>query len=142
MESTRAVLEEFYAAEAEYVAAGGPGQADFGRLARCLSRDVVIRQAPGLPWSDAGDWRGHDGVRAFMAAFARTWRSMEVQHHRIVAAEDRVAVELEVRFESAATGRALTTSIVQINTVRDGRIAEIKPYYWEPEAVQRACRTA
>ncbi|MGA4543370.1 hypothetical protein ACPA54_25605 [Uniformispora flossi] len=40
-----AVLEKFYAAEADYIAAGGPGKASFDELAACLDPDVVMYHA-------------------------------------------------------------------------------------------------
>ncbi|MGR6999076.1 hypothetical protein ACU686_14535 [Yinghuangia aomiensis] len=56
-----AVLEKFYAAEADYIAAGGLGKAGFDELAACLDPDVVMYQAPGLPYG--GTWRGPRGHR-------------------------------------------------------------------------------
>jgi ketosteroid isomerase-like protein len=100
---------------------------------------VIIRQAPDLPFSRDGDWTGHAGVLAFMEAFAETWHSMEVLAQHVIGDHETVVVLLDVRFVSAATRRSLTTSIAQVNTIKAGRIAEIKPYYWEPAAVQRVC---
>ncbi|MEV4439973.1 hypothetical protein AB0K09_13265 [Streptomyces sp. NPDC049577] len=34
-------------------------------------------------------------------------------------------------------GRRLETSVMQLFTVRDGRIAEIRPFYWDTAAVTR-----
>ncbi|MFI7492798.1 hypothetical protein ACIBXA_30920 [Micromonospora echinaurantiaca] len=54
------VLKRMYAAEAEYLAAGGPGTADFTPLAPFFSREVVLYQAETLPYG--GTWRGHEGI--------------------------------------------------------------------------------
>jgi hypothetical protein len=41
-----------------------------------------------------------------------------------------------------ATGREPETRIVQEMTVRDGRIYEIRPFYWDPAAVSAALEPA
>ncbi|WP_342589069.1 hypothetical protein [Streptomyces sp. Ncost-T6T-1] len=40
------------------------------------------------------------------------------------------------------TGRTLETTIVQLIRVRDGRIEEFRPFYWDPAAVRGALQTA
>ncbi|MET9323007.1 nuclear transport factor 2 family protein [Streptomyces sp. NPDC003038] len=131
--SASEVLTRFYAAESAYVAAGGPGRAPFGELAACLDPEVVLHQAPGLPY--AGDWRGPDGIERFMAVMGEVWQSVEfLDQRRIIDGQD-VVVTSRVRFVARASGRALDTTIVQLMTVRDGRIREIRPFYWDPAAV-------
>ena len=139
MPTPQETLTEFYAAEADYVAAGGPGRGDFAPLARRLDPDVVVWQAPGLPFSGTGEWRGHAGVEAWMATFAETWSSMKVRSSHVLADASRVVAILDVAFRSRASGRELMTSIVQVIAVREGRIHEIRPFYWDPQAVRDAC---
>ncbi|MFH8405063.1 nuclear transport factor 2 family protein [Streptomyces sp. NPDC018019] len=134
---TRAVLERFYEAERAYVAAGGPGRADFSALAACLAPDVVLHQSPGLPY--AGEWRGPAGMERFMAVMGRLWRSMEFLEQRQSVDGEEVVVTSRVRFTARATGRVLTTTIVQLMTVREGRIREVRPFYWDPAAVAETC---
>ncbi|WP_010312955.1 hypothetical protein [Saccharopolyspora spinosa] len=55
--ATKSVLEGMYAAEAGYVAAGGPGEASFAPLAEFFSPDVVLHQAEAMPYG--GTWHGH-----------------------------------------------------------------------------------
>ncbi|NKY30170.1 hypothetical protein [Nocardia gamkensis] len=83
------VLTGMYAAEAEYLAAGGPGSASFDPLAPFFHASVVLHQAENLPYG--GTWRGHDGM-------------------------ERLTI-----------------------TVVDGRIAEVRPFYWDTAAVAAAC---
>ncbi|MGW5354225.1 hypothetical protein ACWERV_27365 [Streptomyces sp. NPDC004031] len=47
-------LQDFYAAESAYIAAGGMGEAGFDGLTECLDPDVVMYQAPGLPYGERG----------------------------------------------------------------------------------------
>ncbi|MEJ3651492.1 nuclear transport factor 2 family protein [Actinomycetes bacterium KLBMP 9759] len=134
-----AVMDEFYAAEAEYVAAGGAGEASFDRLAQCLDPDVVMYQAPGLPYSGSGAWHGHDGLQKFVTAFSETWQEMDIVEQQKLADSDTVVVLLHVRLRSRVTGRWLDTSIVQVDKIKDGRITEFRPFYWDPAAVADVC---
>ncbi|MFC9297262.1 nuclear transport factor 2 family protein [Streptomyces sp. NPDC057011] len=134
--TTSETLTRFYAAETAYVAAGGPGRAAFDDIAACLDPQVVLHQAPGLPY--AGDWRGPEGIERFMAVMGEAWRSIEfLDQHRMIDGPD-VVVTSRVRFVARATGRSLETRIVQLMTVRDGKITEIRPFYWDPPAVAAA----
>ncbi|WP_246257606.1 nuclear transport factor 2 family protein [Amycolatopsis anabasis] len=128
-----AVLDRFYAAERDYVAAGGPGRADFGGIAACLDPEVVLYSQPGLPYG--GIWRGHAGIERFLGAMSDAWASIDFLDQRQVAEGDRIAVFLRVCFTARATGRAIDTTLLQLNTVRDGLVTEFRPYYWDPAAV-------
>ncbi|MEV5748047.1 nuclear transport factor 2 family protein [Actinoallomurus sp. NPDC052308] len=139
-EDVRTVLDEFFAAEAAYISAGGPGVADFGGMAAHLDPDVVMHQAPTLPYG--GVWRGHDGMERFMAAMSRAWRSLEFLERRQWTDGDTVIVSNHGRLTARATGRSIETTVLQVFTVRDRLIAEIRPFYWDTAAVNETLRTA
>ncbi|TDU89842.1 hypothetical protein EV138_3419 [Kribbella voronezhensis] len=135
-----AAMNRFYAAEAAYVAAGGSAAgADFTAVAACLDPDVVLYQAPGLPFTGTGEWRGHRGIQTFQDLFAETWQSMDVVQARVVADTSTVVMLLQVRFRARATGGTIETRIVQVNEIANGRIAEFRPYYWDPAAIVEVC---
>jgi uncharacterized protein len=134
-----AVMERFYAAEAAYVAAGGSAKASFEELAVCLDPEVVLYQAPGLPFSGTGTWRGHDGIQRFLEVFSQTWESTELLEAKPLVDGDTVVMLLRVRFRARATGRELDTRIVQVNTIRNGRVSEFRPFYWDPAAIADVC---
>ncbi|WP_211225459.1 nuclear transport factor 2 family protein [Amycolatopsis nigrescens] len=128
-----AVLEKFYVAERRYVAAGGSGKADFGEVAQYLDPGIVLYSAPGLPYG--GTWRGHDGMERFLGAMSDAWESMEFLEQRQVVDDGQVAMFLRVRFCARGSGRELETTLLQLNTVRDGLVTEFRPYYFDPAAV-------
>ncbi|MEV0620581.1 nuclear transport factor 2 family protein [Nonomuraea sp. NPDC050404] len=134
------VMRRFYAAEAAYVAAGGPGKASYDQVAEHLDPEVVLYQAPGLPFT--GTWRGRDGMERFLAVFSGLWESMEFLEQDHWGDDDTVVVRSRVRFRARATGREIDTLILQVVTVRDGRMLECRPVYWDPAAVSEACDTA
>lgn len=129
-----AVLTSMYAAEAEYLAAGGPGKASFALLAPFFAPDVVLHQADALPYG--GTWRGHAGMERFFLAMSRAWQSFDMLEQEFLATGTTAVVLTQVR--ARATGRTLTFPILQTLTVKDGRIAEVRPYYWDTAAIADA----
>ncbi|MFI1385167.1 nuclear transport factor 2 family protein [Embleya sp. NPDC020886] len=132
----RAVLEAFFAAEAAYIGAGGRGRASFAELAACLAPDVVMYQAPGLPYG--GPRYGPSGIEDFMAAMSEAWREMEFLEQRFAVDGESVAILNRGLLTARATGRVLDTWVMQMITVRDGLITEIRPFYWDTKAVDAA----
>ncbi|GAB2589739.1 nuclear transport factor 2 family protein [Streptomyces capparidis] len=134
MTESVAVLTRMYAAEAEYLASGGTG---FDALAPYFAPDVVLYQAEALPYG--GTWRGHAGIADHMAAMSATWESFAFSEQRFLATGGTAVVLTSVRARARATGRELAFPILQTITVADGRITEVRPFYWDTKAVADAC---
>ncbi|MFJ1460196.1 nuclear transport factor 2 family protein [Nocardia sp. N2S4-5] len=132
------VLEGMYRAEAEYLAAGGPGRASFATLAPFFAPDVVLYQAEGLPYG--GIWRGHDGMEQFFRAMSGVWERFEMVEQTYLSGVSPLVVRTWVSARARATGRDLKFPILQTITVADGRIAEVRPFYWDTAAIADACR--
>ncbi|MBB6377679.1 ketosteroid isomerase-like protein [Pseudonocardia eucalypti] len=130
------VLQGMYAAEARYLAAGGPGNASFAPLAPFFADHVVLHQADGLPYG--GVWRGHEGMERFFVAMSRAWSVFEMVEQRFLARDSPLVVLTQVHARARATGRELDFPILQTITVTDGRISEVRPFYWDTAAIQRA----
>jgi hypothetical protein len=126
-----------YAAEVRYLAAGGPGKADFAELAPFFDPQVVLYQAEGLPYG--GTWHGHDGMERFFLAMSRTWESFEMKEQEILADQDTIVVWTLVHARARATGQELDFPIVQTIRVLNGRISEVRPFYWDTQAIAMAC---
>ncbi|MDL4773394.1 MULTISPECIES: nuclear transport factor 2 family protein [Thermomonosporaceae] len=133
MSTSLAVLKRFYAAEAEYLTSGGPGKADFGGMAKCLDPEVTLHQAASLPYG--GTWRGHAGMERFMATMSELWASLEFVDQRFATEGDTVVAYNRAIMCSRATGRSLDASIVQWITIKDGLVAEFRPYYLDTAEV-------
>lgn len=137
--SPRLVLERMYQAEAEYLAAGGPGAASFTTLAPFFAPDVVLWQADALPYG--GDWRGHDGMERFFRAMSATWDRFELIEQVFLSDADPVVVLTHVNARSRESGRELRFPILQTITVTEGLITEVRPFYWDTAAIADACST-
>ncbi|GAA0948793.1 nuclear transport factor 2 family protein [Actinocorallia libanotica] len=132
-----AVLSGMYAAEAKYLAAGGPGEASFDLLAPFFSPDVVLHQADALPYG--GVWRGHAGMERFFSEMSRAWESFDMVRQEFLATGETAVVLTEVRARSRAKGHELVFPILQTITVEEGRITEVRPFYWDTAAIADAC---
>ena len=126
-----------YAAESEYLAAGGPGTASFDKLAPFFAPDVVLHQAEALPYG--GIWRGHRGMEQFFLAMSDTWEAFEMTDQELLSTDGTAVVLTHVHARSRATGRELNFPILQTVRVVDGRIAEVRPFYWDTAAIVAAC---
>ncbi|MFJ7271790.1 nuclear transport factor 2 family protein [Streptomyces sp. NPDC099050] len=131
------LLTGMYAAEAEYLAAGGPGEAPFDLLASFFAPDVVLHQADALPYG--GTWRGHEGMEEFFLAMSRVWEAFDMVEQEFLATGETAVVLTQVCARARATGRELTFPILQTIRVEDGRIREVRPFYWDTEAIAAAC---
>ncbi|WP_067791748.1 nuclear transport factor 2 family protein [Nocardia amikacinitolerans] len=138
--TTTDVLTGMYAAEAAYFAAGGPGRASFTTLAPFFAEDVVLYQAEGMPYG--GIWRGHAGLERFFATMAAVWEVFELVDQQFLATGETAVVHTEVRARARATGRELRFPILQTLRVEDGRITEIRPFYWDTKEIAAACTIA
>ena len=133
----RPLLRGMYAAESEYLAAGGPGVARFDTLAPFFAPDVVLYQAEALPYG--GIWRGHDGMEQFFVAMAETWEAFEMVDQQFLSTSGIAVVLTQVHARARATGQELDFAILQTIRVVGGRISEVRPFYWDTAAIAAAC---
>ncbi|WP_249374634.1 nuclear transport factor 2 family protein [Streptomyces sp. I05A-00742] len=133
------VIQGMYEAESRYLAAGGPGTASFATtLAPYFAYDVVLHQADSLPYG--GTWHRHDGMARFFLAMSLAWERFDILEQRFLGVDgDTVVVHSRVGARARATGRELEFPIVQTIVVRDGRIASVRPFYWDTAAIAAAC---
>lgn len=131
------VLTGMYAAEAEYLAAGGAGEASFDLLAPFFSPNVELHQADALPYG--GTWRGHNGMTRFFLAMGQVWETFDMVQQTFLATGETAVVLTHVRARVRATGRELSFPILQTIKVKDGQISEVRPFYWDTQAIADAC---
>jgi len=126
-----------YTAEVEYLAAGGPGKATFAPLAPFFAPDVVLHQADALPYG--GTWHGHKGMEQFFVAMSKTWESFDMVEQTFLNDKNPLVVLTQVHARARATGQELDFPILQTITISDGRISDVRPFYWDTAAIATAC---
>jgi hypothetical protein len=125
------LVKRYAAAATESMPDDGAGSNAEQRLARLLDLldpDVRFSVAPSLPYG--GEYVGHAGFLALGEQFGKTWQVIDNGAGGYAdIGENRVVGFYNPTFKSVATGRTVSFGVVEIITVRDGRIAELIPYY-------------
>jgi uncharacterized protein len=114
-----------------FMAATGAERRDERR--NLLHDDFVVHEAGGLPFS--GDYHGSQG---FFELLNRMNDVLELTVGPITTdplGDGAVAARFRLTFISRASGKSVEMGLVEIYTVRDGRIAELDVYYKDPAAV-------
>ncbi|WP_232374708.1 nuclear transport factor 2 family protein [Mycolicibacterium mengxianglii] len=132
------VLNAFYRAERSYMAAGGAAAgASFDEMGATLDPDVALHQSPDLPWG--GEWTGYQGFKDWSIEMSRHWDALEVKEPVFFERGDQVIVLCRLVTRSRLTGEILDYPMTQVVTVRNGRITEFQPFYWNVPHYRQAC---
>jgi ketosteroid isomerase-like protein len=95
-----------------------------------LDPEVAFHACPSLP--HGGDYVGHDSFLKMGEQFRELWNTpggVDLQY--LDAGEDKVVTMASFTFESRHTGRSAPNRMVEIVTVRNGKIAELVAYYYD-----------
>jgi uncharacterized protein len=98
-----------------------------------LHKDFVVHAAGGLPFS-GGYW----GATGFFERLERMNDELELAPGPIAVdpvGEHEVVARFRLKFTSRASGASVEMGIIEIYTLRDGRIAELDVYYKDAAAV-------
>ncbi len=147
-ESPKRVLERFYEAEREYMQAGEGGQSDdgdsqsddFAAMQATLDPAVVLHQSPDLPFG--GEFQGHAGYRRWAEAMRTLFDRVDAQSPTFYENHETVVVTCELVTRIRATGGEIKLPMVQVVTVRHGKIIEFRPFYWNVPAYAAAAAPA
>jgi hypothetical protein len=96
-----------------------------------LDPAISVPVCPSLP--HGGDWVGHDGYLNMIEQVTK-WRKTigGRRSSRILDADDdHVLLIITFESESVKTGRTFPIRMVEVYTLRDGKITELVPYYWD-----------
>jgi ketosteroid isomerase-like protein len=108
---------------------GSPHEERLAEIMELVHPDIVVPVAGSLPFG--GIHVGHDSFLAMGAEFAKTWVIIESEAEIVGMDDGRVAVFDSPLFESVATGRQVRCTMVEFLRVKDGKIAEVVPYYFD-----------
>lgn len=124
-EVNRSIVDRFYAA--------GP-RGDIDTMMDCLADDVVIHEPSYLPYG--GEYRGKDGLSAVYSAVAQLADVSQFKVHYVVVDGDR-AVAFG-GFPVNDTGQF--THFAEESRLVDGKIAEIRLYYYDAQSMLGAAK--
>src|SRR5258708_35779660 len=101
-----------------------------------LHPDNVFDEAEGLPFG--GDYSGSEGFIRLLKDVGRLFE-VKLSEPQVTDAGDCVLVRLTGTFTSRATGRTLETPVVDLYTVRDGKVARVDVFYKDTNAMAALC---
>lgn len=114
-------------------------QGDYDQVGTLLKQDFALHQSESLPYG--GLYHGVEGVEAFFKIFFGLWRqfrSEEVEYFELDA--ERVLVLSRVRATTHA-GEEIDMPMAQLFRVKNQKLAEARPFYWDTAEIMRAANS-
>jgi hypothetical protein len=105
-------------------------------MAEALHPDIVLYQAESLPYG--GEWRGHEGLEAWLHTMRKTWSSLELKDAHLVEGHDIVIVLATFEAQARLTGRKVRMPICEEIRLRDGLPVEWRVFYFDTGAILNA----
>ncbi|KAL4940554.1 hypothetical protein BDV06DRAFT_196396 [Aspergillus oleicola] len=137
--TARAVLNAFYDAERIYMSAS-PETRDFSGIAATMASNVRLEQTPALPYG--GVYIGPQGFQVWSTRMANYFDIVDVQHPEVFErpGSDKVTVLSSIHLRVRKTGEELDFPFCQVVTVdlEKGVIVDMRPFYWDVAAVNKA----
>ena len=109
-------------------AGGKAGGANFDEFAATMDDKVVLHQTPDLPWG--GEFVGVEQYADWAAHMSSVFEMVDVQDAEFVETADKVVVLCTLVTRARATGQTMKRPMVQVVTVRQGKIVDFRPFYW------------
>ena len=136
----KAVLLRFYEAEANYMKAFEEnGIASFNEMRETMAPDVVLHQSPDLPYG--GDYLGYEGYEQWAVRMSSIFDKLEVAEREFFEQGEKVIVVCRFITRSRINGSVQDFPMAQVVTMRNGKIVEFRPFYWNvPAYVAAATR--
>jgi uncharacterized protein len=110
---------------------------DLEAVRALLHPDLVIHEPPSLPIG--GDHRGPEGNMALMARLAELWEfTSPLNVECFDGGDDRVFSRMRISVRSKKTGEEYDLDTIELDTVLDGKILDIRVFHWDTAAQLRA----
>jgi ketosteroid isomerase-like protein len=100
-----------------------------------LDPGIRVIEAESLPYG--GTWEGTERFLQLLQKVFETWKDCRVEVKQLVADGDCVVALTEMSGKGARSGRPFSMSLAEVYRVRDGRIVEIKPFYFDSDELRR-----
>jgi ketosteroid isomerase-like protein len=118
----------------EFMATARTG--DVAALRSLFHPEFRIVEADGLPYG--GTRHGVEGLLGLVHEVFSTWKDCSVQVQQLVAEDDCVIVLAEMTGVGRADPTPFCVPIAELYRIRDGRIVEIRPFYFDTKRLHDA----
>lgn len=110
------------------------GVGDWDSVAAMLTDDFFVTEADGLPM--AGVYRGKNALRDLFTMVMGMMDVAGLDRVETTAGNDHAVTLLSFRFVDPALAPA---ELCELFRFRDGKVCEIRPYYFDPQTIVAAC---
>lgn len=110
------------------------GTGDWDKAASMLTDDFVVVEADTLPM--AGTYRGPNALRELYSKVMGLMDVAALDRIQTTVGGDHAVTILVFRFADPALAPA---ELCEMFRFRDGKLCEIKPYYFDPAPIVAAC---
>ena len=132
-QTPKSTLLRFYEAEASYMKAREENRAaNFNEMKETMDPGVVLHQSPDLPFG--GEYVSHQGYERWAVAMSALFDKLEVTERVFFEAGDQVVVVCRFLTRSRVNGSVQDFPMAQVVTVRQGKITDFRPFYWNVPA--------
>jgi uncharacterized protein len=114
------------------------GAGDLAAAAAHFHSDVVIHEPPSLPYG--GVFKGHEGFLDLFQRLATCYDNLSISPSAIADAGPFVMALTTLNGRSRTTGAEISMPLCEVFVVRDGKIADIRPFYWDTAATVEVLR--
>lgn len=102
-----------------------------------LAPDVVVHEADSMPYG--GSFHGHDGYFELLRKLDECWIGLHARDWHYTAGDGDVAARCLLTGTSRISGKAIHQQIIELWTVRSGKLTEGRIFYFDTHAVHTAC---
>ena len=128
-DTPRQVLERLFKAERRYMQSA---RASFDEFRATLADNVVLHQSPDLPWG--GDYVGPERYQDWAKAMNTVFEQVDMREPQFFEQGDTVVIVDRLVTRVRATGEVVDLPMAQVVTVKEGKITEFRPFYWNVPA--------
>jgi ketosteroid isomerase-like protein len=108
-------------------------EGDFEEMGRLLHDDFIAHEAGGLPYS--GDYRGLSGFRNLLEKMNHAMTLSPGPFTSEPLGKNAVVLRFSLTFTARSSGRSVTMDLIEVYTLRNGKIVDLDVYYKDPAAV-------
>ena len=125
--SNREIVEQVFQASAAK---------DWDRVKSFLHEDILVTEAESLPYR--GEFRGPDAFIRLNQQVFDTWDDTQQQTDHVLVDGDHVVILGHFAGTGKKTGQAFSVPLAAVWRLEDGRVKEVRPFYFDTKLMHDA----
>lgn len=109
---------------------------DLAAALREFDPEVVVRVPESLPYG--GEYRGHNGVKQFVANLMDAWETFQIPTEQIIAEGDTVFLRERLQARARISGIEVDVPLILAYKLVAEKITSLEIFYWDVVPVLKA----